>query len=78
MAPRLSCLTPLPVTGVHMENDTAVYDAMAYNPSTVAYDIWKGVATRAAIEAAGCRFEVVTLKYCPKEKLDKDGWAYRV
>jgi hypothetical protein len=26
-----------------MENDTAVYDAMAYNTGTVAYDMWKGV-----------------------------------
>jgi hypothetical protein len=69
--------TPLQVH-MDMENDTAVYDAMAYNTGTAAYDIWKGVATRAAIEAAGYRFEVATLKYCPKEKLEKDGWAYRV
>lgn len=60
-----------------MANDTAVFDAMTYNPVTVEYDIWKGVGTREAIEAEGFRVVESTLKYCSKEKL-KDGWAVRI
>jgi hypothetical protein len=60
-----------------MTNDTAVFDAMAYNPNTVQCDIWKGIGTREAIEAAGYRVLRETLKYCPTEKL-KEGWAFRV
>jgi hypothetical protein len=59
-----------------MINDTLVFDAMAFNPSTVSYDIWKGVGTREAIEAAGFHVVKATWRGCPKEKL-KDGWSYR-
>jgi hypothetical protein len=61
-----------------MQNDTVVFDAMAFNPITADYDIWKGVGTREAIEAAGYRVvEAATLKWRPKETL-KGGWALRI
>jgi hypothetical protein len=52
-----------------MTNDTAVYDAMAYNPSTVDYDIWVGLGTREAIANRGLKPDWATLRYCPKEWL---------
>ena len=61
-----------------MKNDTPVFDAMAFNPSTVSYDIWKGVGTREAIKAAGFRVvDPAPVYYCPKEVL-KDGWSFRI
>jgi hypothetical protein len=59
-----------------MKNDTLVFDAMAFNPSTVSYDIWKGTGTRQAIEAAGFLVVEASRRGCPKEIL-KDGWSYR-
>jgi len=32
-----------------LKNDTAVYHALAFNPRTCEYDLWKGTATREAI-----------------------------
>jgi hypothetical protein len=59
-------------------NDTPVFDAVTFNPSTVSHEIWKGVGTRKAIEAAGFRVvDQAPVYYCPKEIL-KDGWSFRI
>jgi hypothetical protein len=52
-----------------MPNDTAVYDALAYNPSTVQHDIWVGAGTREALRKRGLKADPATLAYCPKEWL---------
>ena len=52
-----------------MPNDTPIYDAMAYNPSTVQYDEWVGQGTLEAIDKRGLKPDLATLKYCPKEWL---------
>jgi hypothetical protein len=56
-----------------MPNDTAIYDAMAYNPSTVQHDVWVGQGTLEAIYKRGLKPDWATLKYCPKEWLS-DGY----
>jgi hypothetical protein len=52
-----------------LQNDTAVYDAMAYNPSTINYDIWVGLGTLEAIKKRDLKPDMATLRYCPKEWL---------
>lgn len=52
-----------------MPNDTAVYDALAYNPLTVEYNDWVGLGTLEAIRKRGLKANLATLKYCPKEWL---------
>jgi hypothetical protein len=56
-----------------MQNDTAIYDALAYNPSTVQHDIWVGQGTLEAIQKRGLKPDLATLKYCSKELLT-DGY----
>lgn len=52
-----------------MPNDTAVYDALAYNPLTVQHDEWIGQGTLEAIRKRGLKADLATLKYCPSEWL---------
>jgi hypothetical protein len=60
----------------HLENDTAVYHALAFNPQTYEYDIWVGTGTRTAITKHGFQPDLSELLYCPKEWL-VDGWRDR-
>jgi hypothetical protein len=59
-----------------LANDTRVFDAMAFNPETCMYDIWRGTATLEAIRGAGCRPDPASWGYYPQELL-MDGWALR-
>jgi hypothetical protein len=52
-----------------MTNDTAVYDALAFNLQTIEFDIWVGMGTREAITQRGFKADPATLCYCPKEWL---------
>lgn len=52
-----------------MTNDTPVYDALAFNTSTVRYDIWVGTGTREALSKRGLKPDLATLAYCPREWL---------
>lgn len=52
-----------------MPNDTAIYDALDYNPVTAQDDIWVGQGTLEAIHNRGLKADLATLKYCPKEWL---------
>jgi hypothetical protein len=62
------------VKGINaMPNDTAVYDALAYNPSTALHDVWVGQGTLEAIHKRGLEADMATLKYCSKELLT-DGY----
>ncbi len=52
-----------------MPNDTAIYDALDYNPLTVQHDVWVGQGTLEAIRKRGLKADMATLKYCPSEWL---------
>jgi len=56
-------------------NDTAYFEAFAFNPRTVEYDIWRGTATLAAIRKAGLRGNLAFPNYGDKALGGADGWA---
>jgi len=58
-------------------NDTAVYEAFAYNPHTGDEDIWCGTGTLEAINACGYTADLASVMYYPKELLI-NGWAFVV
>jgi hypothetical protein len=80
MTNRLPIVNPAAVTreveSLPLANDMQVFEAFAFNPQTADYDIWRGTGTWEAIKAAGCRADLSSLMYHPKELL-VDGWALR-
>jgi hypothetical protein len=60
--------------GLKLANNMQVFEAFAYNPRTASYDIWRGTGTWEAIKAAGCRADLSSLMYHPKEQL-QNGWV---
>jgi hypothetical protein len=57
-------------------NDTAFYEAFAYNPRTVSYDIWRGTATLEAIRKADFKADLSYPLWGDK-KTAVDGWAFK-
>jgi hypothetical protein len=57
-------------------NQTRYFNAFAYNPSTVSYEIWAGTATLAAIRKAGLKADLSYPVY-GDEKLAVDGWTFK-
>jgi hypothetical protein len=57
-------------------NQTAFYEAFAFNPSTCDYDLWMGTATIETIKKNGLKADLSYPLY-GDEKLCVDGWGYR-
>jgi hypothetical protein len=52
----------------------AFFEAFAFNPSTLQFDIWKGTATLDAIKKAGLAVDLSYPLY-GDDKLAVDGWG---
>jgi hypothetical protein len=59
-----------------MRNHIAYYHAFGYDPRTVSYDRWRGVATLKAIGEAGLKADLSYPLYAD-ESLANDGWTFR-
>jgi hypothetical protein len=62
-------------TEVFMTNDTAVFDAMRFEVSSGA-NVWTGLTgTREALRRDGYSIDPISLRFCPHEWVDSQGYV---